>query len=222
MSGSVGGRGPYSSAVRAEQSRATRQRVLEAARALFLRRGYTGTTVDAIAARAAVSVQTVYNTVGGKAAVLKAVYDMMLAGDTDPLPMIDRPTAQAMRSAPDGRTCLALYARMGREIYDRVGSLLPILISEGAAGDREVRRVVDTMEQERAIGTAGVARHIADKFGLKPGLSPEEAADILWTFTAPDLVNRLVRRRGWSVDRWEAWLAETMADTLLGPPITRS
>jgi len=116
----------YHSAVRAEQSRATRQRVLDAA-------------------RAQVSVQTVYNTVGGKAAVLKAVYDVMIAGDADPVPMIDRPTGRATRATDDPRECLALYARMGREIYERIGPLVPILLTEGA-GDREVRGFIDTIE----------------------------------------------------------------------------
>jgi AcrR family transcriptional regulator len=92
----------YSSEVRAEQSRATRQRVLGAAQALFLRRGYAGATVEAIANRAGVSVQTVYNTVGGKAALFKAVYDTMLAGDDDPIPIIERPTFRGMRAATDG------------------------------------------------------------------------------------------------------------------------
>jgi len=47
------------------------------------------------------SVQTVYNTVGGKAAVLKAVYDVMVAGDDEPIPIMQRPTVQAMRAATD-------------------------------------------------------------------------------------------------------------------------
>ena len=74
------------SAARAEQVRETRRKVVAAARDLFLRRGYTGATVEAIAHRAAVSPQTVYNVIGGKAAVLKAVYDVTLAGDDEPVP----------------------------------------------------------------------------------------------------------------------------------------
>ena len=206
----------YRSTVRAEQSRATRQRVLDAARALFVRRGYAGTTVEAIAARAQVSVQTVYNTVGGKAAVLKSVYDVTIAGDADPIPMIDRSTGRALRATDDARECLALYARMSREIYERIGPLVPILLTEGAAGDREVRTFIDTIENERGLGTTNIARYVADRFGLRPGLSVEDAADILWTLTSPDVLYRLVRRRRWSLDRFERWLGETMADALLG------
>jgi AcrR family transcriptional regulator len=205
----------YSSEVRAEQRRASRQRVLDAARALLLRRGYGGATIDAIAGRAGVSVQTVYNTVGGKAALLKAVYDTMLAGDDEPIPIIERPIAVAMRAATDPRRFLALYAHMGREMYERVGPLLPIMLAEGAAGDREVRAFVDTIENERAAGTAGIAALLHQRFGLRDELTVPEAADILWTLTAPELPLRLVHRRGWSLDRFEAWLTDTMIHALL-------
>jgi AcrR family transcriptional regulator len=187
--------------------------VIAAAQALFLRRGYTGATVEAIAARAGCSVQTVYNTVGGKAAVLKAVYDTMLAGDIEPVAMLERPAALAMRAAPDPRELLARYARMGRDITERVLPLLPILLSEGAAGDRDVKALIDTTEAERAIGTAAVVATLQERFGLR--VSVEEAADVLWTLTAPEVVLRLVHRRGWTLDRFERWLAEAMADAVL-------
>jgi AcrR family transcriptional regulator len=205
----------YSSEVRAEQRRATRQRVLDAARALLLRRGYSGATIEAIAGRAGVSVQTVYNTVGGKAAVLKAVYDTMLAGDAEPIPIMQRPAVQAMRAATDPRRFLALYARMGREMYERAGPLLPIMLAEGAAGDSEVRSFINTIENERAIGTAEIAALLHERFGLRAGLTVADAADILWTLTAPDLPIRLIHRRGWSLDKYEAWSADTMAHALL-------
>jgi hypothetical protein len=70
-------------------------------------------------------------------------------------------------------------------------------------------------KSQRAEGTATVARHIADRFGLAPGLTVDEAADILWTLTAPETTIRLVHRRGWSWERYEAWLADAMADGIL-------
>jgi AcrR family transcriptional regulator len=209
----------YSSAVRAEQRRATRQRVLDAASALLLRRGYGGATIDAIAARAGVSVQTVYNTVGGKAAILKAVYDTMLAGDDEPVPVMQRPAVQAMRAATGPRQFLALYARMGREMYERAGPLLPILLVEGGAGDPEVHAFIDTIENERAVGTAMIAALLHERFGLRTGLTVADAADILWTLTAPELSLRLIHRRGWSLDKYEAWSAGIMAHALLSPAV---
>jgi AcrR family transcriptional regulator len=205
----------YSSPARAEATRANRQRILDAARLLFLRRGYVGTTVEAVAGRAGVSVQTIYNTVGGKAAVLKAVYDVMIAGDASSVPVVERATGRAMLAAADGRACLALYGRMSREIYERIGPFVAVLLTEGAAGDREIRAFLDTIENEHATGTRAVAQHVASRFGLRDGLGVDEAADILWTLTSPDVVYRLVRRRRWSLERVEHWLGDTLADALL-------
>jgi AcrR family transcriptional regulator len=208
---------PPRTAARAEQVRATRQRVLAAARDLFLRRGYAGTTVEAIAQRARVSPQTVYNVVGGKAAVLKAVYDVALAGDDEPVPVVDRPLFREMAAAPDARSCLALYARAAREMFGRAGPLVTVVFVEGSGRDPDLRAFVDAIERERGTGNAAMAHHVATRFGLRPGLTEAEAADVLWALTSPEMVDRLTRRRGWTLDRYERWLAATMADALVGP-----
>jgi AcrR family transcriptional regulator len=90
----------YDSRLRDESARTTRAQVVAAARELFLAEGYAGTTVRKIAAAAGVSEQTVYTRIGNKAAILKAVYDVMLAGDDEPVPMADRPEFRRMRDAP--------------------------------------------------------------------------------------------------------------------------
>jgi hypothetical protein len=110
---------------------------------------------------------------------------------------------------------LALYARMGREMYARAGPLLPIMLAEGGVGDQEVRAFIDSIENERAAGTAMIAALLHERFGLRAGLTAADAADILWTLTAPELALRLIHRRGWSLDRYEAWSADTMAHALL-------
>jgi len=81
----------------------------------------------------------------------------------------------------------------------------------------DLHAFVDTIEQQRATGTSAIAQHIATRFGLRDGIDTQTAADILWTLTAPELADRLVRRRGWRWDRYQHWLAATMADTLLYP-----
>jgi len=194
--------------------------VLDAAHELFLAHGYTGTTIDAVAGHAGVSVQTVYNAVGNKAALLAAVYDTVLAGDDAPVPIAQRPTFQAMLAETDGRRCLARYAALGRELGERAVPLVAVILAGSA--DPAVRALADTAENQRAIGTATVARHCAERFGLRPGLSVDDAADILWTLTAPEVTIRLVLRRRWSWDHYQTWLADTMADSVLGPPPPRS
>jgi AcrR family transcriptional regulator len=206
----------YSTALRSEQAALARRRILDAGHAAFVAHGYAGTTLAGVAAAAGVSVQTVYNAVGGKPALLKAVYDVVLAGDDEPVPMAERPAARAMLAAADGREFLAGYAVMGRQIAERVQPLVMVLLAQGVAGDTDLQAFADTVEDERAAGTRAVAGLVAERFGLRTGLDVTGAADVLWALTAPDLADRLVQRRGWGWERFEAWLGATMADALLG------
>ncbi|WP_133827143.1 TetR/AcrR family transcriptional regulator [Actinomycetospora succinea] len=215
----VPGRGrpsPPAHAPRAEQVRETRRRILVAARDMFVRRGYAGATVDAIAHRAGVSPQTVYNAVGGKAEVLKAVYDVALAGDDEPVPVNDRPHAVAMRAAPDAATALRLYAQMGRQMLERAGPLLVTVYVDAPQQDAQVRAFVEVIEAERRAGTGAVAGWIAERFGLRDGVSVAEARDVLWTLLAPETAHRLVDLCGWSPARWEVWIARTATEALCG------
>ena len=207
----------YRSSLRSEQTAAGRRRILDAAGALFREHGYLGTTIAQIAAAAGVSTQSVYNMAGGKAELLKAVYDVAVAGDDEPVPMAQRPAIQAMIAAPDPRQALALYARLGREIAQRTHRLVTVILAQAATGDAAQTELAAQIEAQRAIGTAATARHLASRFGLRPGLTEQAAADILWTLTAPDIVERLITQRNWPWDTYEHWLADTMASSLLPP-----
>ena len=208
----------YSTALRTEQTALARRRILDVAGRLFVERGYHGTTLGAVAETAGVSVQTVYNVVGGKAVLLKAVYDVMLAGDDEPIPMSERPEFRAVLEAPTGHECLACYSALSRLLGERISPLVGVLVAQAAAGDADLTAFVATVEGERATGTRTVAALVAQRFGLRDGLDVDVAADVLWALTAPDLADRLVVRRGWGWDRFERWLGATMADALLGPP----
>ena len=157
----------YSTTLRAKQSALTRERIIDTARASFVGRGYAGATLAGIARDAGVSVQTVYNVIGGKALLLKTVYDFALAGDDDPVPMAQRPMVKAVYDAADGRQCLARYAVMSRTIGERVLPLVRMVLAQDAAGDADVRAFAETIEAERATGTAATARHVAERFGLR-------------------------------------------------------
>lgn len=209
----------YSTELRTEQTATARRLILHAAGRLFGEQGYAGTTLADVAAAAGVSVQTVYNVVGGKSVLLKAAYDVMLSGDDAPVAIADRPEFQAMMAAPDGRTCLARYAELSRMLGERVLPLMTALAAQAASGDPALQKFVDTVEGERAVGTRNTAGLVAQRFGLRPGLTVSDAADVLWVLNAPDLTDRLVNRRGWGWDRTQRWIGTAMADALLGPEL---
>ena len=177
----------YDSSRRAEAARETQRRIIAAARHELLERGYQATTLTGLARRAGVSQQTIYNSVGGKAAVLKAVYDVQLAGDDEPIAMTDRPEFRAVQSQRSVAATLRAYAAMSRMITGRVGSLLGAVFVDGAGSDAELRAFLATIDRERRAGNTGVVTRIRDRFGLPEGLSLERAVDATWTLTAPEM-----------------------------------
>jgi AcrR family transcriptional regulator len=206
----------YDSPVRLAKTRRTRLRILDSARDLFLTDGYVGTTLDAVAGRAEVSPQTVYNLVGGKATLFKTVYDVTLAGDDEPIPMAARPELQRVVDAPSPRAALVAYAGAAEVLWTRTGPLVRAAIAQAAAGDQDLRAFVETIESERLHGTRNLVRSLDERFGLRPGLTVAEGADLLWTLAGPDVVDRLVTGRGWSWDRFQEWLVDTLHHGLFG------
>ena len=207
----------YSSTLRTEQAALTRSRIIDAARTAFTENGYLGTTLAAIAKDAGVSVQTVYNVIGGKAVLLNTVYDVTLAGDDEPIPMADRPELRAVQAAPTGRECLTRYAELGRVLAERVLPLVGMALAQAASGDHDLASFAETIEAERAAGTSATAHHVAERFGLRDGVDVQMAQDILWALTSPELADRLVNRRHWGWDGFQTWLGTAMADALIGP-----
>ncbi|MGH9185034.1 MAG: TetR/AcrR family transcriptional regulator [Acidimicrobiales bacterium] len=119
MSSPVKPRRRYDSSGRQEQARRNRRAVLQAARQLFLERGFAATTMPAIASAAGVSVQTVYKAFGNKPRLAKALFDVAMAGDDEPVPMLQRASLERVRTEPDPRTKLRLYGEFLAEVAPR-------------------------------------------------------------------------------------------------------
>jgi hypothetical protein len=99
--------------------------------------------------------------------------------------------------------------------------LVTTLLAQATTGDPDLQAFAETIEGERAAGAAAEAQLVSERFGLRAGLGVQDAADILWVLTAPDLIDRLVNRRGWGWDKTQQWLGGVMADALLGPAAVR-
>ncbi|HNP58374.1 MAG TPA: helix-turn-helix domain-containing protein [Gordonia sp. (in: high G+C Gram-positive bacteria)] len=202
----------YDSPARREAARATRASIIAAAREILLAGGYDGMTVARLADTAGVSPQTVYNSIGGKAQVVKAVYDVMLAGDDDPTPMSQRPAFLALSTSSDPEAFFRAYAHLSRLIFERVGPLLGVLLQGGSGGDADLRALVTTIEGERRTGNGHALDRLEESHGI-PDLPGGRARlhDIVWTLTAPEVADRLIRQCGWSPDDYETWLGDQLA-----------
>lgn len=204
----------YSSPLRAEQARLTQRRITDAALELFLAHGYSSTTMAAVAKSAGVSAQTVYNTFGTKAALLKRVYDIALIGDDEPIPMIDRPELQALIAEQDPRRYLMGYVALGRVLNERVGRFV-VMLTAGAAHDPDLAAHVTTINGERLFGTGLAAKKVHDLGALRPDLTVEQARDRIWTLNSVEVWHLLTELRGWSGEEYEHWIGEAMCDAVL-------
>jgi AcrR family transcriptional regulator len=206
----------YESTLRAEQAEATRRAIVDAAARLFVERGYGATTVDAIAEAAGVSRKTVFSSVGGKLEALKLARDWAIAGDAEPVPVMERPDVRRARREPDARVVLRMYAHMVLERSARAAALHTVI--EGSAGvDAGVRALAEEGREQRLTGMRELAGQLAGRGALPPDMTIEEAADILWLFNDGRVYHRLVLERGWSEQRFEQWLAATLEAQLIRP-----
>jgi AcrR family transcriptional regulator len=212
------GKRRYDASRRRAAALETRRAVLDAARALFLERGYARTTISAIARAAGVSVETIYLAVGPKAAVVRYLVETALSGADEPIPAEERDWVHRFRTEPDPRLKIRLHAAPAiTEMYRRLAPLWAVLL-EAAPGDPELQSLIDELNQRRTGHMRLMAEHLAAG-GLRPGLSIEMATDVLWATNSAEFFLLLVRGRGWDPDLFQHWLAEAWIELLL-PPVT--
>ena len=189
--------------------------MIEAASRLFAERGYASTSVEEIARAAGVSRATVFSSVGGKPLLLKTAFDVAIVGDDKPVSLPDRERSRAVRAEPNPRKYLALYAGVVTEIGARLAPIAEAV--RGAAGaDADAKALWETHLAQRRTGAAHVVSDLVVKGArLRAGLDAQAAADLVWTFNDPGLYGQLVIRRGWTRERFEKWLADSMQRQVL-------
>jgi AcrR family transcriptional regulator len=203
------------------RTRLARAAVVDAARSLFLERGYGATTIEAISERADVPPATLYRLFSSKLGILKALLDVSIVGDDEDVPMADRPQVRELLAAPDPRQQLEGFVAVVVEVNDRIAPLYRILVS-AAGTDPEAAALLDELTGQRQQGQRRIARALARGGALRPQLRERDAADIVHALLSPELYRLLVIERGWTTERYRTWLATTLVDQLLPPrPLTR-
>jgi AcrR family transcriptional regulator len=204
----------YDSSRRQAQARQTRAAILEAARARFLEDGYAATTVGEIASDVGVSVETVYKAFANKAGLLKAMFDVAIVGDDEPIPLAQREMVARIIAEPDGRRKLEIYSTAYVERAERAVPV-QLLVRDAAASDAGARAVLDQLNEERITGMTAFSKHLHDAKVLRKGVRTADALDVLWLFTSPEVYERLVMERGWSTKRFGKWMTEQLVAALL-------
>ncbi len=204
----------YDSPRRRAQAAATRREILEAAQRLFEQRGYAATTIAAIAAEAGVALKTVYVTFETKSGVLRALWNLLLRGDEGDTPVAERPWYREVIEERDPERQLRLTARNSRLVKIRVGALLEV-IHNAAPTDPDIGALWDRIQREFHANQRAIVESLAEKKALRPGLSVDRAADILWTLNHPNVWQPLVRERGCTPEEHEQWWSDIACAELL-------
>jgi AcrR family transcriptional regulator len=213
-SAAVNTRRRYDSAGRRERARQSRDQIIGVAEDMFLSRGYAAVTVSAIAKQAGVSVETIYKGFSGKPGLVRAIVGKALAG-AGPVPAEQR-SDQIRDTEPDPRRILAAWGAFIAELAPR-GVPILLLARDAAAGDPELATVLDQVSAARLERMTVNARALFDAGHLRPGITVAQAADILWTYSAPELYELLVMRRGWHPEDYGRFAAQAMIAALLPP-----
>jgi AcrR family transcriptional regulator len=206
----------YNSVRRREASAATRRRILEAARELFVASGYRVTTLSDIAERAGVNVDTVYELAGRKPMLMRELIEEAISGTDHPVAAEQRRYVQDIRAEPDPAKKLSIYARAVRRIQERMAPLF-IALRDAAVTEPEAQRMWLEISERRAANMRLFVEDVRAAGGLRRGLSVEQAADTIWVMNSSDVYVLLTVDRGWSPRRFERWLAESWRRLILPP-----
>jgi AcrR family transcriptional regulator len=204
----------YHAPRRAAAAAHTRESIVAAAKELFERLGWSGTTMRGIADQAGVSLKTVEALYGTKADLLKTTVDYAIAGDLLPIPMVGRESVAAMEAAADAATMLDLHARHARSISQRAAPILWV-VGQAAPVDQEVARIWAQSTDNRRTGAKLAATMLLSKPGVPSQVGQPYAEEVIWLAIDPGTYRSLTLGRGLSPEGFEAWIRNYYRKMLL-------
>ncbi len=191
---------------RQRQALWTKRLIVDAARNLFLERGYTATTMDAIAKEAGVAVSTIYAIYKNKRAILRAIREAWHE-QTHAREINEEASRQ-----PDPELRLRMVAHASRRQWELGGSIVAVYQGAAAADREAAAELREALRGRRAALDRIVEGMEAE---LRPDLDSARAAAILRALCRAELYRELAEESGWSPDEYEAWLLQTLKEQLL-------
>ncbi len=202
----------YVSPQREAQALATRTSILDAALRLFTASGYVATTIQAVADEAGVAVQTVYAVFGNKRELLRNLLEAAVRGDARAEPASEMAAFQAIADEPDPRRRAELDAAFTTQISRRVAPIMRLL-REAAASDPEFATTAKQITAQRRSDMTAAVDALVGPDG--PPMDVEDAVGTLYVLYSPDVFLALTTDLGWSIKRYERWLAEMLYRTVI-------
>jgi AcrR family transcriptional regulator len=197
----------------ADKARHTRRRIADAAHDLFIERGYGATTLQDVADRAGVAVQTIYFVFGNKRSLLKEVVDTSIAGDDQPVATMNRAWFRDALAAGTAPAQLRQLIHGTGQIIARVAPIIEVLRT-AATVDPQIAELWPQDSNPRFTVHAAAAKALVAKPGARPGVSAEHATDLLYGLLSPELYLLYIRDCGWTPQEWEQWAYDTLCSQL--------
>ena len=198
--------------LRAQQ---TRRRIIEESLTLFLDRGYSATTIEQIARAAQVAPATVYQAFGSKRLILTRALDVAVAGDGEPVPLLERAWVDQARAHPDPSKRLTIVVMNAAEIAARTAPIKEIL-RDAAATEPELADLINQDHQRRYRTQQQLVAIIAGEGQLCDDTSLEQATATFYALVNSHTYAVLADQLHWSLTDWQSWLVALLHRELLG------
>lgn len=140
--------------------------------------------------------------------------DVAIVGDDEAVAMADRPQVQELLAEPDAHQQVAAFAALLRDVMARTAPVHRLL-ADAARSDPDAATLLAAISRQRQEGQRRVARSLARSGALKTGVRERDAADVIHALASPEVYGLLVFDRGWSGERYEHWIADTLTQQLL-------
>jgi len=200
---------------REQRAHATRQRIVDAALRLFTAEGYVATTVEVIAHEAGVAPATVYQAFGTKHAILARALDVTVAGDTEPVALLEQRWVARARAEPDAVRRLSMVVRHTTQVAARTAAIKQV-IRDAAATEPQARELLRVDNERRYRTQHALVEVIIEASPRRAGVRRDQATAIFFALVNSDSYWLLVEQLGWSTQRWQQWLTGVLQRELLG------
>jgi len=204
----------YRSAKRLAQADETRHQIVEAARKLFVERGYTGATIEAIAQEAGVAPETIYAAFRNKRSILARLINVAVGGDDKSIPLFQRPGPQTVLREQDPRRQLGLFAQDITGILERVAPVFEVM-RLAAMTEPDIDILLHKLLDERLHNMEIFVHHLVEHGPLREGMDERSAAENVWTIASPEVFRLLTVERDWTKQQYIDWLSDALTRLLL-------
>lgn len=204
----------YISSLRARRAEQTREAILHAARGLFVSKGYRRTTVQQIAERAGVNVDTIYQAVGRKPAIMRDLVETAISGGSEAVPAQQRAYVQRIREAETAGEMIDIYAQAITEIQQRMAPIF-LALRDAALTDEPCSLLWKEISARRSRNMLEFAVDLRATGELRQDLDDQRVADIVWSMNAAEYWVLLVEERGWSPADFTGWITDSWRRLLL-------